>query len=255
MNLPRVSLQRGGKPVRIATITGISPDCVMLRVYKISHAARSVPRRLVSSKIISMETAPSVAALMRLARSYDGRRSPLKISDKCEAPQPTTSAKADCVMRPSIQDDSRCGLTMGELCHWQSAASSQKVYCGKIDTAESLDTIRGMARAARKKTLPAVVEAPERVPRKLYLREWLHRLKVKQITAAEAAGIGASYMSSIIKGTKNPSYTILLDITDAIGITVNDLAHLPPPIEEFDKARNLTEAQRVAAHVLARRKR
>jgi hypothetical protein len=243
--------------MRIATITGVAPDCFDVRVYEAGHAAASADffKRSYSVNIESTEIAPLVARLTRFANSYEGPRSPLSISDKCDAEQSICSANAVWLMRPSIQSDSRCGLSMGKLCHWQSLPSSQKLCCREIDSTEFHFTFGVMGTAPTKRKIKAIpAEKQEHLP--LHLGEWMSRFDARAVDIAKAAGVGQSYISSIISGKKpNPRFTILVKITDHLGISVNDLTRPPPPSEEFDRVRKLTPTQQLAAQVLAAKSR
>lgn len=255
--------QQVWQAMRICSITPVA-GAIELRVYETDHSAASIGlSRAASLKIASTETAPSVASLMRLARSYDGRRSPLKISDRWEGRHFTKSAKADCLMPcDSIQEPKECGVVMPELCHWQTHQSSAKLCYQKMDLAESPVTIGTMARALKKVKLKAVGVKPKSKPDpiKLFVGEWFHNAGIKQSDAADALGIGEAYMSTIVNGRKkngkpaNPSYSLLLILSNWLGCTVNDLAMPPPPKEEFERVRSRLPGQQVIAQVLANRK-
>lgn len=88
---------------------------------------------------------------------------------------------------------------------------------------------------------------PRKAPPKLYVGEWVARLGRKQTDVAEAARITEAYLSEIISGKKkNPSLAVLLAISDALGITINDLRYPPPPIEAIEAARRLDPTQLAA---------
>jgi transcriptional regulator with XRE-family HTH domain len=81
-------------------------------------------------------------------------------------------------------------------------------------------------------------------PRRLFLGLWLKRLNRKQAEIAEAAGITPTYVSELVNDPgKNPSPTVLLDISEALGLTVNDLYNMPPAIEATEAAGKLNPAQ------------
>lgn len=68
---------------------------------------------------------------------------------------------------------------------------------------------------------------------RLYIGEWIELLGATQKDVAKAAGIGESYLSLLIDGTKdNPSGRILFRISEHLGITVNDLYDPPPPASQ-----------------------
>ena len=68
------------------------------------------------------------------------------------------------------------------------------------------------------------------VHRKLYLSEWMARLGVRPVDLARGAGISESYISTLRAGKlkKNPTPDVLLAISDALRITVNEM-YSPPP--------------------------
>lgn len=245
--------------MKLCSITPAPAGGLELRVYEVGHAADSDLSRAASLKIVSTETLPSVASLSRLAKSYDGLRPPLSTSERCDAEHFTSSAKAAWLMRPSIQEASECDLSIAELCHWQSSGSSQKLCRQKMDLEKSAATIGGMAKTRKKRPVVDPDDSHDRPPRKLYVGEWLHRLNKKQVDVANALKLSEPYVSQIVSGRKtdgkptNPSYTIVLDISDFLGISANDLASPPPPMEEFEQVRKRSPAQQVAAQVLAKR--
>lgn len=71
---------------------------------------------------------------------------------------------------------------------------------------------------------------PEKRPR-LKIGAWIKRLGLKQADIAKEAGIGEPHLSLIIKGEKNPSLWVFLDIARAMGFdNPNDLFEEPPPL-------------------------
>jgi transcriptional regulator with XRE-family HTH domain len=67
----------------------------------------------------------------------------------------------------------------------------------------------------------------------LFLGQWLDRLKLKQSEIADKVGITRAYMNNLCnppKGQKrkNPSISVMLRISKATGVSVNDL-YSPPP--------------------------
>lgn len=80
-----------------------------------------------------------------------------------------------------------------------------------------------------------VVRRPRRPPPKLYIGPWIRRLGLKQVTVAKEAGIGESFMSSIVAGDKYPSPGVLADIAKAMGVSEHEL-RAPPPDEDLIRA-------------------
>jgi transcriptional regulator with XRE-family HTH domain len=79
--------------------------------------------------------------------------------------------------------------------------------------------------------------------KKLHLGEWLARLNVKQADLARDVDITESYLSKLISGKKvNPAISLLLKISDRLGITVNDLYKPPPSISALDDLKNFSQA-------------
>lgn len=84
---------------------------------------------------------------------------------------------------------------------------------------------------------------PKKV-RTLHLGEWLSRLGRKPVELAKAIGVGESYISLLISGQKkNPSGALLLDISEFLGLSVNDLYEPPPPAETGNALKHLNPAQ------------
>lgn len=83
-----------------------------------------------------------------------------------------------------------------------------------------------------------------RTGRKLYLGEWLARLKKKPAELARAVKVSPGYISELISGAKpSPSIALLLAISDFLGLTVNDLYLPPPPLSATEAVDNLNPAQ------------
>ena len=92
---------------------------------------------------------------------------------------------------------------------------------------------------------------PKRTYRPLYIGQWIIRLGRKPREVAAAAGIDESYLSNLISGEKrNPSAAVLFDISDVLGITVNDLYRPPPPASAVERAGELSPAQIAALGAL-----
>jgi transcriptional regulator with XRE-family HTH domain len=85
---------------------------------------------------------------------------------------------------------------------------------------------------------------PNRIARRIYLGEWLARLRRKQVDLARAVGITPTYVSELISLKKpNPSPGLLLEISEWLGLTVNDLYRPPPPIGATEAVDKLNPAQ------------
>jgi DNA-binding Xre family transcriptional regulator len=94
----------------------------------------------------------------------------------------------------------------------------------------------GMGKTAKKK-VPTAQKDHER----LFIGEWIEALGAKQKDVAEASGIGESYLSLLIDGTKgNPSARILYRISKHLGINVNDLFEMPPPKAQVEMLGNVS---------------
>jgi transcriptional regulator with XRE-family HTH domain len=85
---------------------------------------------------------------------------------------------------------------------------------------------------------------PMRV-RTLYLGQWLSVLDVKPVEVSRGIGCSEAYLSNLIKGTvkKNPSTEFMLDLSDFLGLNVNDLFDPPPPKSETEQLGKLTKSQ------------
>ncbi|CCE05809.1 hypothetical protein BRAS3843_1480040 [Bradyrhizobium sp. STM 3843] len=79
--------------------------------------------------------------------------------------------------------------------------------------------------------------------KKLHLGEWLARLNVKQADLARDVGVTESYISNLISGKKvNPSISLLLEISDRLKLSVNDLYKQPPSISALDDLKDFSPA-------------
>lgn len=84
-------------------------------------------------------------------------------------------------------------------------------------------------------------------PRKLYIGEWIRALGLKQVAVVRATGINEGYLSSLISGGKdNPSFEVLNQVADFLGIPVSYFNRAPPD-REF-----LAEAAEIDPKVLSR---
>jgi hypothetical protein len=85
---------------------------------------------------------------------------------------------------------------------------------------------------------------PPKRGRRLFLGEWLDRLGRKPVDLADAVGVGESYISNLVNHRKkNPSSALMLDISEFLGIAVNDLYRPPPPRTAIESTRQLDPAQ------------
>jgi len=83
--------------------------------------------------------------------------------------------------------------------------------------------------------------------RKLFVGEWIRALGFRQVEVVRATGINEGYLSELISGGKrNPSFDILSQIADFLGIPVSYF-NRPPPDREFMK-----EAAELDPKVLAK---
>jgi transcriptional regulator with XRE-family HTH domain len=79
--------------------------------------------------------------------------------------------------------------------------------------------------------------------KKLHLGEWLARLNVKQADLARDVDITESYLSKLISGKKvNPAVSLLLQISDRLGLSVNDLYKQPPSISAIEDLKSFSPA-------------
>jgi transcriptional regulator with XRE-family HTH domain len=79
--------------------------------------------------------------------------------------------------------------------------------------------------------------------KKLHLGEWLARLNVKQADLARDVGVSEPYLSNLISGKKlNPAVSLLLKVSDRLGISVNDLYKSPPSISALEDLKSFSPA-------------
>lgn len=88
---------------------------------------------------------------------------------------------------------------------------------------------------------------PQREFRKLYIGEWVRALGRRPVEVVRATGINEGYLSKLISGAKkNPSFDMLNQIADFLGIPVSYF-NRPPPDRQF-----IEEASELDPKVLAK---
>jgi transcriptional regulator with XRE-family HTH domain len=65
----------------------------------------------------------------------------------------------------------------------------------------------------------------------------------KPVDLARNVHIGESYVSSLVSGKKKGTPTLLLEISEWLGITVNDLYRRPPSRDAVASVEEMTPAQ------------
>lgn len=89
-----------------------------------------------------------------------------------------------------------------------------------------------------------IFKKPER---KLFVGEWLARLGRKPTELAKAVGVTESYVSELISHKKdNPSPVLLLEVSEWLGLTVNDLYRSPPPAAAVSAIERMDPSQMAA---------
>jgi transcriptional regulator with XRE-family HTH domain len=91
---------------------------------------------------------------------------------------------------------------------------------------------------------------PPRRPKqfkKLFIGEWIRALGMRQVDIVRGTGINEGYLSSLISGSRsNPSFDVLNQVADFLGIPVSYFNRAPPD-REF-----IAEAKELDPRVLAR---
>lgn len=79
--------------------------------------------------------------------------------------------------------------------------------------------------------------------RRLYLAEWLEALDIQPKTLAADSGVSPAYISELMSDKKkNPSYNMLADISDALGIEMGMLRQPPPSPDVLRQMRGVSPA-------------
>lgn len=79
----------------------------------------------------------------------------------------------------------------------------------------------------------AMAPKPKHPPRQIFLGAWLDLFEVGVTAAAKVGGVTQSYLSNVIANRKtNVNVLILLQISEMLGITVNDMYQRPPTNEQ-----------------------
>jgi transcriptional regulator with XRE-family HTH domain len=82
-----------------------------------------------------------------------------------------------------------------------------------------------------------------RRPPELHIGQWLTRLGVKPVELAREVEITESYVSELISNRKkNPSFNVLSDIADYLGVPLDALRRPPPSVEAIDAVGGLPPA-------------
>lgn len=83
--------------------------------------------------------------------------------------------------------------------------------------------------------------------RKLFVGEWIRALGFRQVEVVRGTGINEGYLSELISGGKrNPSFEVLNEIAEFLGIPVSYFNRAPPD-REF-----IAEAAEIDPRVLAK---
>lgn len=164
-------------------------------------------------KKASIGTLPPEASLNRLASPKEAVRRPAKILRRCHSDESTATASSP-TERPFF-------------------AAQRSIGCGASDMG---DTISPGNQKSQPKIFPVEISTPI-VPfinydmangtsgelSKIYLGDWLEAFQLDNGAAAKAAGCDQSYISNIVAGRKtNINVLILLRLSEAMGVTVND---------------------------------
>lgn len=100
-----------------------------------------------------------------------------------------------------------------------------------------------MAKRPQKPPLPVI----QKRLRRFYLGAWLKYLGHRQADLARATGLTESYISNLVNQQKEgPTPEVLLGISEALDITVNDLYSPPPTLEAAEAIREMTPAEQAA---------
>ena len=89
---------------------------------------------------------------------------------------------------------------------------------------------------------------PTRTYRPIYLAQWMEALGRRPIDLAKPhTSVTASYISNLCSPARiNPSAIVMLEISEALGVTVNDLYQKPPSSGLMDALASYSPAARQA---------
>ena len=68
-------------------------------------------------------------------------------------------------------------------------------------------------------------------PRRNYLGDWMTLLRVRNKDLVRPAGVTASYISNLRRNARTPTVDVMLAISEALGVSVNDL-YRPAPSDQ-----------------------
>ena len=79
-------------------------------------------------------------------------------------------------------------------------------------------------------------------PKKHFLGPWLARLKIKKVWLAQQLDTTEGHISNLCSYKKGASLQLMLRISDAIGVPMNDLYRMPPRREEVEALQSFNPA-------------
>lgn len=204
-------------------------------VIRFSRRRRHARASAGSHKKASTGTSPPVAPLNLCASLSETPRLRCSTSERCDSEQPTVSAKAAWLVRPSIQAASGWRVCMTPVTLPAAKPACQAFLCWQeMDMREGeLDHGRMTRRAPSEKPAGRPIKP-------LYIGQWISALGLVQREIAREAGMNEGYLSLLISGKKvNPSHAMVAAIADAMGIRWDCLYEPPPSKEVIQTAQNL----------------
>jgi len=186
MNLPRVSLQRGGSPVRIATITPMSGDQFVVRVYE--HGASRKPKTAGLARKRRLQSSSEI--ILKLSGGIRPRalhvETPLRLI-------PSTTAAA--AVPPSASMTSSTDLSIPK--HSSRTENLSRFLFRAIDGSQNASNNKGM-------------DPPEIVGKRLRL--WTKAVGLNATTVCKSIKYGKGNWSEIINGKER----LPLDVADSL---------------------------------------
>jgi transcriptional regulator with XRE-family HTH domain len=166
-----------------------------------------------------------VVSLKRLASSKDALLRPALMLRKCGTEQPTRDASADAAASSAMNGARGCSVSdMAQYISIRNAKSQPKKFLSEMHR-----NTNGLVKLAMGRSL-------KKEARKNFLGAWIDLLEAEQKAVADAAGVGASYISNICRNVgKRPSIDVMLNISEFLGVSVNDLYKEPPPKSTLDR--------------------
>lgn len=184
-------------------------------------------------------------SLSRLARPKDASLRPAKMLRRCDSEQATAAATSGTVLPfRSAQASIGCRSDMERSISTGNNLSQPEIFPLEIRNKFSTLVKCGMGKTPLKQKARPPEKNRDLEP--LYVREWIDALS-EQHKVVKATRISQGYIANMSGGKKeNPSAAYLRRIAKFLGISVDDFYRPPPPEDQLEALRGISQAARAA---------